>query len=93
MRAAVLALIPISVEKYRDVKIMFEKFSVPDFKMLLKKAFYNRALRKRKLLFELVIKTKSEAVLPGLEVVSSTQGGGGAAHVQKSCSAVCTDST
>lgn len=80
------------MEKYRDIKIMFEKFSLPDFKLLQKKVFFNCALRKHKLLFQLVIKTNFEAISPGLEVLSSTQGGGGGAHVQKSCSAVCTDS-
>lgn len=94
VRATVLVLIQINVEKYRGVNIVLEKFNMPDFKMLQKKVFYNRALRKHKLLFQLVIKPNFEAVSPGLEVVSSEQGGGGAEqrHVQKRCSAVCTDS-
>lgn len=92
VRATVLVLIQFNVEKHRDVKIVLEKFDMPDFKMLQKKVFYNRALRKHKLLFQLVIKTNFGAVSPGLEVVSSAQGGGGGAHVQKRCSAVCTDS-
>lgn len=58
VRAAVLVLIQTNVEKYRGVKVMLEKFNMPDFKMLQKKAFYNCALWKHKLLFELGIKKK-----------------------------------